>query len=283
MELYVVFAVILAAALHAGWNAAVKIGSDRLIAVTLVSSFSGAIGAAAIPFVGVPGLQALHWLAASVLLHTAYKLFLARAYHAGDLGQVYPLARGVAPLLVTFAGLVALGEHITLLSLLGIVTLSVGIISMAFRGSDPSVAAPLGRQAIFLALVTSFFIAGYSLVDGAGARVAQSPHAYAAWLFFLDGIAIWFFTAWKRGPDLGAAVRSHWRVALGAGAMSAGSYWIAVWAMTQAPIALVAALRESSVLFATLISVFLLRERLMLWRILGSILIISGIAAITLR
>ena len=280
MTTTVFLAVLLAAALHAGWNAVVKAGEDRLVSITVVTLFSALGGLLAIPLVGVPQAQALPWLGLSVVLHTGYRIFLARAYEAGDFGQVYPLARGSAPLVVAIAGLALIGEAVRPGAFAGIIVLCGGVMVMTFRGGR--LAAGLGLHASAMALVTSLFIAGYTLADGLGARANQSAHAYAAWLFFLDGIVIWIIVGWMRGRHLLRAAGRHWKAGLAAGLMSVVAYWIAIWAMTQAPVALVAALRETSVLFGSLISVLILREGLSWWRGAGALLIVAGVAAIRL-
>ena len=270
---------IAAAALHAGWNAVAKVGRDPLISLTMISAFGGLGGAMAIPVVGWPERDVLPWLSLGVVLHTAYRFFLARAYAEGDLGQVYPLARGTAPLIVTIVGLVVIGERLSHTVLTGMFALSAGIVVITFRG-DPR-RARLSLRASAFALITSVFIAGYTLVDGLGAR-AGSPHAYAAWLFFLDGIAILLLAVALRGREALRTLGRHWRGGLAGGLMSAIAYWIAIWAMSKAPIALVAALRETSVLFAALISMIILREPPSLGRALGALLIVAGLVAIRL-
>ncbi len=273
-----VFVVVIgAAALHAGWNAVVKVGAAPLVSLALISAFSGLAGAVAIPVVGLPDQAAIPWLALSVVLHTAYRVFLARAYAEGDLGQVYPLARGTAPLLVTLATLVVLGEQLRPASIVGIAALSAGIIILTFRGGRTG---SLSVRATSFALITSAFIAAYTLVDGIGGRAGPSPHAYAAWLLFLDGVAILLVLGALRLPGLGVAVERHWKPALAGGMMSAAAYWIVIWAMASAPIALVAALRETSVLFAALISALVLREPPTVWRSAGALFIVAGIAGI---
>lgn len=276
----VFLAVLLAAALHAAWNAVVKVGEDRLVAVTLITLFSALAGAAAIPLLGLPQPEALPWLALSVMLHTGYRIFLAQAYSTGDLGQVYPLARGTAPLLVALAAVTLFEEPLARSGLIGIVLLSAGIVALTLRGAGPRTAP--GLHASLFALATSLCIAGYTLTDGFGARLNQSPHVYAAWLFFLDGVAIWAIAAIVRRDRLVPALARHWRAGLAAGVMSAAAYWIVIWAMTRAPVALVAALRESSVLFGALISVLILREPLSLWRASGAALILIGVVLIRL-
>lgn len=280
MSAGVLVAVLLAAGLHAGWNTIVKVGDDRFLSVTYITLFSGLAGLVMIPIVGVPIPAAWPWLATSVCCHTGYRLFLARAYTEGDLGQVYPLARGTAPLIVAIIGFTLIGEPLHTASLLGILVLCGGIMVMALRGG--SLAAGMSRQGATFALVTSVFIAGYTLVDGLGARANGSPHSYAAWLFFLDAVVIFGIAGAVRGRRLIAATAQHWKPGLAAGVMSVAAYWIVIWAMTQAPIALVAALRESSVLFASVLSVALLHEHMSRWRAAGAVMILAGIVVIRL-
>jgi drug/metabolite transporter (DMT)-like permease len=276
---FVFAAVIVAAALHAAWNAVAKVGADPLLSLTLISAFGGLGGGLAIPFLGPPEPAVIPWLALGVAFHTAYRFFLAQAYAEGDLGQVYPLARGTAPLIVTAVGLFVIGERLNLAALGGMAVLSVGIVVITFKGDPRS--ARLGLRASGFALITSVFIAGYTVVDGMGAR-AGSPHTYAAWLFFLDGFAILALTCALRGKKVLTAVGHHWRAGLGGGLMSAAAYWIAIWAMSRAPIAIVAALRETSVLFAALISLIILRKLPSRGRIVGGSLILAGLIGIRL-
>ena len=257
-----------------------KIGGDPLIALTIVSVFSGTLGALFIPFLGLPQVEVLPWLALSVIGHTAYRVFLARAYVEGDLGQVYPLARGAAPLLVALLGTIVIDEPLRPETLAGIVVLSSGIAVMTLRGGR--IAAGLGLKSSGYALLTAALIAGYTLVDGLGGRIAASPLTYSAWLFLLNGIAIVVITSAVRGRRLGTTLARYWKPGIVAGAMSSGSYAIAIWAMTQAPIAVVAALRETSILFAALISVAILREPTSPWRAVGGALILCGLAVMRL-
>lgn len=270
---------LIAAGLHAGWNAVVKVNASPLISLAMVSMVSGMVGALAIPFVGLPDAAALPWLALAIVFHTAYRWFLARAYTSGDMGQVYPLARGTAPLIVAVIGIAFLDEPLRPLAMLGIAILCSGIMVMAFRGGR--IAVRQHSRASMFAIITAFFIAAYTLVDGIGGRAGQSPHTYAAWLLFLDGIAIYLVLLVARVPNLGRAMRNWWKHALVGGMMSAGAYWIAIWAMTKAPIAMVAALRESSILFAAVLSAAFLREPLSVWRSCAALIILGGL--VTLR
>lgn len=276
METVVFFAVLLAALLHAGWNALVKVGLDRFMTVSLISLSSGVLSVCALPFVDIPIAAAWPWLITSTFLHTGYKLFLIQAYKSGDLGQVYPIARGSAPLLTTVIMMVAFGEHISIEALCGIALLIAGVWLMSVLGGRNL--EKLERRAVAYALGTSVFIAAYTITDGMGARINGSAHGYAIWLFFIDATWMVLILLWVRGVRGFDTLAPFWRSGLSGGAMSFGAYWIATWAMTQAPIALVAALRESSVLFATVISALILKEPLSRWRVAAALTIVCGIA-----
>ena len=260
----VVFAAVLAAALmHAGWNAVVKVGLDRFSSVLLLALVQSGLALVLLPFFPLPAAPSWPWLAASALLHTGYKLFLIRAYEHGDLSQVYPLARGTAPLIVALVGAALLGEAPTLGRALAVAAIGLGVVLMSAegRGGGGGTARPASRKALAWALGTAAFTASYTLVDGVGARLSGTASGFALWMFVGDGLGMLLFALKARGQHALLRLLPAWRSGLAAGAMSLGSYWIAIWAFTRAPIALVAALRETSVLFAMLIAVFLLGER----------------------
>jgi len=274
MEVTVFIAVILAAAFHAGWNAVVKVGLDRFLSVTLIFLSAGFVSLLIVPFVDVPSGITWLWLLASTILHTGYKLFLIKAYGAGDMGQVYPIARGTAPLLVSFVMMFALGEVLTPVAMTGIVILVTGVWLMSARGGN---GLHLDRSAVSYALVTSVFIAAYTITDGLGARASGSPHSYAIWLFLLDALMMLGILLATRSRAGLRELKPYWRSGLTGGVFALAAYWIILWAMTVAPIAMVAALRESSVLFAAAISYFVLREKLTRWRAIAAVVIVAGI------
>jgi drug/metabolite transporter (DMT)-like permease len=278
VDLVVFLAVLAAALMHAGWNTVVKTGLDRFSAVLLLSLVHTALAAPLLPFFPLPAIEAWPWLAASVLLHVGYKLFLIRAYEHGDLSQVYPLARGTAPLVVAVVGALALGEALGVPNMLGVLAIALGVITMSLRGGGNLGALP--AKALGYALATAAFTAGYTLVDGIGARLAGSASSFAVWMFAGDGLAMLACALAARGSGALDGLRPALRSGLAAGAMSLGAYWLVIWAFTQAPIALVAALRETSVLFAMLIAVVLLGEPAGRWRWIAAGLIIGGIALI---
>lgn len=276
-----VFAAVLAAAfLHASWNAALKLGLDRFSSVILLAVVQALIAIPILPFVQQPLWDAWPWILASVALHVGYKIFLINAYQYGDLSQVYPLARGSAPLLVAIVSGPVIGEPMSLTALAATFAIGIGVILMGMKGG-----ADLGRmngKALAYALATACFTASYTIVDGIGARVALSPSGFILWMVIGDAIGMLIYGWILRGPAALTASISAWRIGIAAGAMSLGSYWIAVWAFAHAPIALVAALRETSVLFAVLLAVIFLGERATAWRFAASAAILSGVFAIRL-
>jgi len=267
-------AVLFAALLHAGWNAVVKLGLDRFSSILVLALFQSAIAALLLPFFAWPAAAAWPWLLAGSALHTGYKLFLIRAYRHGELSQVYPLARGAAPMLVALAGAILLGERLSVAGMAAILAIVAGILLMAFSGGE---ALRLSRTALAWALGTACFTAAYTLVDGFGARLSGTAAGFSLWLFLIDGALMIAVALAARGPAAFAVLRPAWRGGLAAGAMSLGSYWIAIWAFTQAPLALVAALRETSILFALLIGFVLLSERIAPARWAAAGLIVAGI------
>ena len=275
MESHVFAAVLVAAFLHAGWNSVVKLGLDRVSTVLLLALVQALIAIPILPFVPQPATQAWSWIVAAAVLQTGYKVFLVQAYAHADLSLAYPLARGSAPLIVTLVSVAFLGVSLDPVYLLAIFCISAGILVMAARGSAD------GRtrgKALFYAMGTAGFTASYTLVDGIGARIAGTSLGFILWMVVGDAIGMIAYALWTRGRAAFPAVLPAWKTGVAAGAMSLGSYWIAVWAFTQAPIALVAALRESSILFAVLIAAFVLREPVSGWRWSSALAIAGGVA-----
>ncbi|MDJ1160065.1 EamA family transporter [Chelatococcus sp. SYSU_G07232] len=273
-------AVLAAAAMHAGWNAVLKIRLDPFLAITVVMSCAGVLAWPLLAVVGWPRWQAMPWVLASVVLHLTYSIALSEAYRRADMGQAYPIARGSAPLVTTVGSLLILDEPLNGRGLTGIALLAFGIGLMALRGGR---SARLDPAALAYALLTALAIASYTLVDGVGARRAGDPHAYSAALFALEGVAMGLVALWRRGPAELARAARFALPGLAGGAMSLGSYWIAIWAMTLAPIALVAALRETSVLFGALIAVVVLKEPPSPVRIAAAALTVCGLVLIRLQ
>lgn len=279
MNSVVFFSVIAAAAMHASWNALVKVALDRLRAMFLLTLCMGFLSLAALPFLDAPHPDSWGFLVASGLLHAGYMIFLIKAYEIGDLAQIYPLARGTAPMLSTLAAWFFAGEALTPIMGAGIAMVLSGIYVMGMHGGARG-QAKLSGKAITFALVTSLFIAAYTITDGLGVRLSRSSSAYTAWVFVLDMVTMTIAVAFWRGRSAFRNISPHIGKGMLAGALSLGSYWIALWAMTQAPIGAVAALRETSILFALLISMIFLKEPFTAWRGAAAVLIVAGAAAL---
>jgi drug/metabolite transporter (DMT)-like permease len=273
LSLTVFFAVLFAAFMHAAWNALIKFGPSKLTSMLILTVVQGAMGAVVVTTRALPQGEVWLWLLASGVFHSVYKVFLSFAYEHGDLSRVYPIARGAAPLMVLAVGFVALSDSIKASEYIGILVLGAGILLMA-RGVF---ANGESRRLVPLALGSAMSTAGYSLVDGLGARVSGDAATYVAWLFIFDAL---FFTPVclaLRGVGVMRASRMDWLFGSIGGALSYGAYSIAVWAMTITPIALVAALRETSILFAVIIGVVVFRERIDLAKVAAAGLIVFGV------
>jgi len=280
MELHVFLAVLFGAACHAGWNAFLKVKLEPFSAIALIAIMSAIVVLPVLPFVGVPVPEAWPWIAASVAFHLGYFIALTEAYRLGDMGQVYPIARGSAPLMTALVSTMVVGEAIGLRGWLGVIILTAGVFLLSLRGGRN---VHFERRAVLFALATAVTICGYSVVDGIGARTAQNPHVYTVWLFLFDGLMMLVLVLWRRGRPVLAEYAGFWKIGLIGGTLSLAAYWIAIWAMTVAPIALVAALRETSVLLGSLIAVVVLKEPLHRARIIAALMIVGGLVLIRLQ
>lgn len=276
LSLAVSCAVLLAALLHAAWNAMIKGGRDVLYDTAAVVAGAALV---ALPFacaVPLPAPAAWPYILASLATHLAYYWLMVNAYRSGDLSLVYPLMRGVAPLITAVLGIVWLRELPPPAAWLGMLLISAGVVALALRTVDH---AP-SRRAVGCALANAAVIAVYSIIDGIGARVSGNVWSYLAWLFVLDVLPFGLLLLAQQRMRLLHALWERRGRALAGGALSAGAYGIAVWAMTQAPVALVASLRETSVLFATLIGARLLHEKLNARRWAGVLAVVLGVLAL---
>ncbi len=228
-----------------------------------------------LPFTPVPSWDVWKIIFISLALHTGYKVFLIKAYQHGDFGQVYPLARGFAPAIVTLVGFLFLKEDLPITATIGIVLILAGVVSLAWRSKNGT-QAPTNPHAIFYALGTSLFIASYTLNDGLGGRTAPTATDYVIWLFALDGVSIVLIALWRRGPVLLRPQRKWLHGAVG-GAASTAAYWIVIWAMSVTPLGPVAALRETSVVFGALISGFILKEGLGWRAVIAAATVAAGV------
>lgn len=273
MTLTVFLSVLCAAFLHASWNAVIKTGRNKQTAMMIMSVAQGIIGIAVVAFRPLPGAEVWPWLVASGLIHMAYQLFLAYAYEQGDLSRVYPIARGTAPLLVLLFSLAFLSETVSAMEYLGIAILGLGIVTMA-RGVFTSGES---RRLVPYALGAACATAGYSIVDGLGARVEGDAIAYVGWLMMLSGAFYIPAVVALKGRAVTVASGRSWGMGFVAAVLSMGAYMIAVWAMTLAPIALVTALRETSILFAVLLGWLVFGDPMNRGKALAASLIVLGV------
>lgn len=273
MSLTVFLAVLFAALLHATWNALIKLDASKLTAMLIMTLVQGGIGALIAISRPFPEGEVWLWLLASGLIHALYKMFLGFAYHHGDLSRVYPIARGAAPLIVTITGFFLLSDTLQGSELAGIAVLGAGIILMA-RGVFTNGES---RRLLPFALGSALCTAGYSLVDGMGARVWGDAAGFVAWMFLFDALIFGTVAIARNGPGILRASPRSWGLATLASAASYAAYAIAVWAMTQAPIALVTALRETSILFAVLIGWIAFGDRMDRGKALAAGLIVAGV------
>jgi drug/metabolite transporter (DMT)-like permease len=280
MDAFVFAAVLFAAACHASWNASIKRGLDPLASTVAISLGAALVSLFALPVVGLPAAEAWLWVLASIAIHLFYFAALIESYRTGDMGQVYPIARGSAPLMTATVTTFFVDERLGLIGWLGIVLLAAGVLLLSLRGGRDL--AKLNSRAVGFALFTAVTICAYSVVDGVGARLAGSAHAYSAALFIGIGPVMALYALARSGiRALGDSGRL-WVSGLAGGALQLGSYGIAIWAMTLAPIAIVAALRETSVLFGALIAVVVLKEPLRAGRMAAALLIVCGLALVRL-
>ena len=288
LTLPVTLIVLLGALLHASWNALVKSSADKSLDTALIHILGGAVALPLVVVAGLPPQASIPYLAASIIIHIGYYIALAGAYKHGDLGLTYPIMRGLAPLLVAVVSGLIIGEHLPMLGWLGIAGISIGVLLVGL--SRAMFANDAHRSALVFALSNAVIIAIYTVVDGLGVRVAVqsdgSALQYVATLFLFDGFPYFIFVMSQRKAqqrvDAWTYMRGRWPLALMGTLASLGSYGIALWAMTQAPVATVAALREVSVLFAALLGAVLLKEVFGLQRGEGTLLILGGVAALRL-
>lgn len=270
-------AVLLGAALHASWNVLVKAGRDKALDIGLVVAGSALLSLLAVPLVPVPAPASWPMLAASGVIHQVYFLLVAAAYRAGDMSLAYPLMRGTPPMVVAVLADLLIGERLGIGGWAGVAMVSAGVLATAVqRRAAPSL------HAVGFALANALVIVAYTLVDGIGARNSGHAVAYTLWVFLLTAALLLPFRAWRHGRELARHIGSRWYVGLGGGACTLGSYTLALWAMTRAPIAAVSALRETSILFGVALAALLLHERPGGTRLAGIFLIAAGAAALRL-
>lgn len=278
LTLGVTLAVLGAALLHAAWNAMIKSGRDVLLDTAIVALGSGAVVLPFLPLVAPPERAAWPYLGASSVIHIGYFFSLVGAYRAGDLSHGYPIMRGVAPLLVAASALTWFGEAPSPATWAGIALICGGVLSLGLAGFDWK----HSRAATGWALANAAIIACYTIVDATGVRAAGGAERYVLWMFMVMGLPfVLIVLAIRRGAFVQHAAR-HWRRGLGGGVLQAAAYGIALWAMTRAPVAAVAALRETSVIFAALIGAWVLHEGHVRRRLGGAAAVLAGVIALKL-
>jgi drug/metabolite transporter (DMT)-like permease len=279
LDLTVFLAVLAAAVMHAGWNVLVKLKLDRFLSLCLIQTLMGFMGLAMLAVFPWPAAASVPYAMTSGVLHLGYFLFLARSYRTGDLSQVYPIARGAAPLLTLAATWALMHEEISLMGGAGVAVLVAGIWMISLIGQR---GLRLDGMTLFFAIGTSVFVAAYTIVDGLGGRISGAPSGYAGLVFVFDAIFLSAAALAMRGPGILRDVAPYWKTGIVGAVLSVGAYWIAIWAMTHAPIASVAALRETSILAVMLLSMRVLKETVTWSRLAGAVLIVAGAVLIRL-
>ena len=273
----VLLLVLFGALLHASWNALVKSSSDKTLDTALIHVLCSLLALPVCLYVGPPPAESWPYILGSLVVHVGYYFALAGAYRYGELGLTYPLMRGTAPMLVAMASFVFIGEDLTPLAWLGVACISGGVLLLGVTREWWT-----HRKAILFALCNAVLIAVYTVIDAKGARSSGHVVQYISMLFVLDGWPFAILVFMQRKGQVWPYVRKRWPIAVGGAFASIGSYAIALWAMTVAPVAMVAALRETSVFFAALIGAWFLKEVWTRQRIAGTVAILSGVVALRL-
>lgn len=267
----VLLLVLATAILHAGWNAMAKAIGDRWVSSALIGTVNGAFGIICILIFGFPAAQAWPFLVVSALLQAAYLVLLTKTYAHGDMSRLYPIARGTSPVIVTVVAVIVLTERLSALSWVGLAILVAGIVGLAFaRG------VPRADTGLALALTTGVVISAYTLSDGVGVRIAADPGAYIGWMFALQAPVLITVCRWRAGATFWRRMRRNAAPGLLGGVFSVTSYGTVVWAQSQAPLALVSGLRETSVIWAALIGRIFLGERLVRREVLAILAAAGG-------
>lgn len=270
MSIFLFSVILFAALLHALWNTLVKSAPDKFLTTTLVTASATLLAVVLLPFLPAPLAASWPYIVLSAVLQVVYYTLVARVYHIVDIGQAYPIMRGGAPLLVAVLNLFIQKEVLPPATWLGVCVICVGILCMTTLHSRSQ------RSGVILSLLIAAIIASYTLVDGMGVRLSHAPAAYTLWIFLLTGLPLLGWSVVRNPARIGRYALKNWSYGIIGGASTIVSYGLALWAMTYAPIAVVAALRETSILFVTLISVFILHETVSRRRILGACVIAMG-------
>jgi drug/metabolite transporter (DMT)-like permease len=279
IELHVAALVLLSALIHASWNTIVKSDVDRLVSFAVVMISGTILCLFLAPFVAFPSSEAWGYIVASTIVHNFYYFFLLRAYAHGDLSHVYPIARGLGPLLVAIFSGRLIGEALTTVEYAGVLLVSIGVTSLALARGLPHGAE--WRPTIY-AVLTGMTIAGYTIIDGVGARQSGDAIAYIVWLNIAEGPWVMMVAIVRRGRVIVPYLQAYWWRGAAGGAIATIGYGIAIWALSLGAMAHVAALRETSVLFGALMGTFLLRESFGPRRIAAASVVVAGLLLMNL-
>ena len=276
LSLTVTFAVIAAAVTHAVWNAIAHGIKDQTLAFALIGVGGIAVGIPLVIVAAMPRGDCWPYLLGSVAIHIFYNLLLMQCYRLGEFSQVYPLARGTSPLVVTILAAIFIHEHLTLPQVAGVLVVSAGLATLVLAGRRP------GRAAFAAAVGTGLTIAAYTTVDGAGVRLSASPVGYIGWLMVLESLCVPMFAVFRRRDVLLKQPKRILLAGLAAGALSVLAYGLVLWAQTRGALAPIAALRETSVIFGAIIGTLIFREPFGRTRIVATVLVATGIVLLNL-
>jgi len=269
--------VLFAAALHASWNAIIKGGTDKFNDTVLVMIVAAVVPGLLLPWIPLPAAASMPYLITSVIIHFFYFSLVALAYRAGDMSYAYPIMRGIAPLLTSVTASVAIGEPLSSGGKIGIVLLCLGILTLT---SESWWARTVGLKPTAIALTNAVVISMYTVVDGIGLRLAGDPVSYICWLFFLQPVPFIPLLVFNQRERFMTQMKTRWSVSLLGGLCTCASYGLAMYAMAYIPVALVAALRETSVIFGAIIAAVFLHERFDLVRYVAAGLVTAGAVVI---
>lgn len=274
LETLSIFLVLLAALCHAVWNAFVKSGESKLLMLSLVMCTGAGISVLVLPFVDVPHRASWVYIFLSIILHTGYYAFLVMAYRAGDLSHVYPIMRGFSPVTVALLSWFVAGEALGVGVFAGVCLVSLGIVSLTFGKGVPTARE---SRAVVFALLTGLCITGYTVVDGLGVRASGSPLGYIAWLFAIEHLPLTLFAVITRRKEVRPFLSRQWKQGIGGGILATAAYAVVIWAMSLNEMALVSALRETSVIFGAAIGCYFLRESFGKLRLFAAVVVAAGV------
>jgi drug/metabolite transporter (DMT)-like permease len=276
LSLAVTFAVIAAAVTHAVWNAIAHGIKDQTLAFALIGVGGIAVGIPLVIAAAMPHADCWPYLLGSVAIHIFYNLLLMQCYRLGEFSQVYPLARGTSPLVVSILAAIFIHEHLALPQIAGVLVVSAGLAALVLAGRRP------GRAAFAAAVGTGLTIAAYTTVDGVGVRLSGSPVGYIGWLMVLESLCVPMFAVFRRRDVLLKQPKRILLAGLSAGALSVLAYGLVLWAQTRGALAPIAALRETSVIFGAIIGTLVFREPFGRTRIAATVLVATGIVLLNL-